>query len=174
MSKSADLVIECKRLSEACLYTSTSLFEWLKSRRRVKTFFTVTPLALGGFAGWRLLTESDLESVKLIVSAFAFLAGLFPTIYAALKFDDQLSNAGVAAAEFKNLQDRFRQAALIGSKKPFVEFEKDFAALMDRLEAARQGSLTPPESFFQVARRKIKAGDYEFEVDIQEEVSAPK
>jgi hypothetical protein len=138
----------------------------------LKGFFTITPLLLGGFAGWRLLTESNLESVKLVVSAFAFLAGLFPTIYAALKFDDQLKQAETAAAEFKNLQDRFRQVALVGSKKPFAQFEQDFAALMDRLEVARQSSLTPPERFFRAARKKIKAGDYEFDVDIQEDTKA--
>src|SRR6266550_243497 len=90
MPKARELVQECKRLSESCLYTSTSLLIWLRTRRRLKTFFFVTPLVLGSAAGWKLLTEADLESVKVLVSSLAFLAGLFPSIYAALKLDDHI------------------------------------------------------------------------------------
>jgi hypothetical protein len=165
MSKSSDLVQECKRLSESCLYTSTSLFIWLRSRRRIKTFFIVTPLALSAAASWRVLTEADTEAARILVSALALLAGVFPTIYAALKYDDELANCEHAAAEFKNLQDRFRQVALVGSKKPFSEFEAEFKQLVERLELARHSSLTPPERFFKKAQQKVKAGDYEFDVD---------
>lgn len=35
---------------------------------------------------------------------------------------------------------------------------------MDRLEAARRESVTPPKSCFEEAQRKIAKGDYEFAV----------
>jgi len=73
------------------------------------------------------------------------------------------------AGEFKNLQDRFRQAALISSQKPFAEFDADFQSLMKRLETARSQSYTAPEWCFKRAQAKIKAGDYAFEVDVKEE-----
>ena len=172
MSKARELVQECKRFSESCLYTSTSLLIWLRARRRLKTFFVVTPLVLGSTASWKLLTEADLESVKVLVSVLAFLAGLFPSIFAALKLDDHIDACARAAAEFKNLQDRFRQVALVGSGKPFPEFETEFKKLMERLELARASALTPPERYFQAARKMIKAGDYEFDVDINEDEPA--
>ena len=70
------------------------------------------------------------------------------------------------SAEFKNLQDRFRQAALVSSMKKCGDFEADFTTLMQRLEDARRPSLTPPEWFFKRAQKKVKSGDYEFDVDI--------
>src|SRR5262245_10490851 len=94
------LALESKRLEENCLYTSTSLFIWLRSRRRLKNLFIVGPLILGSAASWKLLTETDLPSVRLLVSVFAFVAGVLPSVYAALKFDDQLEIAARSAAEF--------------------------------------------------------------------------
>lgn len=170
MSKSqkSALVQECRRLSENCLYTSTSFFIWLRYRRGIKTIFTVTPLVLGSIASWQLLTAADLQTVKVFVSACAFVAGVMPAVYAALKYDDQLSECEHAAAEFKNLQDRFRQVALVSSTKSYSEFEKDFNELVERLEQARQCSLTPPERFFKSAQSKVKSGDYTFDVDLEQ------
>lgn len=174
-TKARELIRECERQAESCLYTSTSLFIWLRSRRRWKAFFTVTPLVLGTVASWQLLTSSDLESVKVFVSVCAFLAGLMPSIYSALKFDDSLEDCQRAAAEFKNLQDRFRQVAFVSSRKSFAEFENDFGALQTRLEQAREGSLTPPERFFKAAQAKVKSADYTFDVDLaDDEEQRPK
>lgn len=110
----------------------------------------------------------------MLVSLFAFLAGLMPSIYAALKFDADLEGCVRAVAEFKNIQDRFRQIALISSKKSFEEFERDFDELVERLEQARASSTTPPERFHKAARKKIKAGDYEFDVDLENEETNEK
>jgi len=166
-TKAAGLVTECKRQVENCLYTSTAFFIWLRLLRYVRLFFIVTPLVLGSAASWKLLTHSDLQTVKLFASVCAFFAGLLPTIYAALKFDDTLEQVKKAAAEFKNVQDRFRQVAIISSKKPFAEFEADFNAVMGRMEAARSPSLTTPEVIFKWAQRKVKSGDYTFDVDLE-------
>jgi hypothetical protein len=55
---------------------------------------------------------------------------------------------------------------LVSSKKPFSEFESDVKPIMKRLEKARSRSITPPEPCFSRARKKIKAGDYTFDIDI--------
>lgn len=166
-AKAKDLVTECKRQVENCLYSSTAFFIWLRLLRYLRLAFIVVPLVLGSLASWNMLTRSDLQSVKVLVSLFAFFAGLLPTIYAALKFDDRLEEVKRAAAEFKNLQDRFRQVAVISSKKSFAEFEADFKAVMDRMETARHPSLTTPEVIFKWAQKKVKSGDYDFDVDLE-------
>jgi hypothetical protein len=38
---------------------------------------------------------------------------------------------------------------------------------MDRVDVARSSSITPPEWCFEEAQKKIKAGHYDFEVDLQ-------
>jgi hypothetical protein len=42
---------------------------------------------------------------------------------------------------------------------------------MDRLEKARALCITPPEKFFKAAQRKVKAGDYTFDVDLDDSSS---
>lgn len=163
--KAIELVQECKRLSENCLYSSTSLLIWVRVLRIVKLIFIGVPLALGSLASWSLLTTSELESVKIFVAVCSFLAGLLPTVYSAFKFDEHLEQCRHTAGEFKNLQDRFRQAALVSSQKPFAEFEEDVAPLIERLERARGTSITAPEWCFKSAQRKVQSGDYSFDVD---------
>ncbi|MGA7764917.1 MAG: hypothetical protein WCA27_01705 [Candidatus Sulfotelmatobacter sp.] len=133
----------------------------------MKIFFIVAPLILGSMAGWKLLTGYDLAAVRIFTAVCAFLAGLLPSVYAALKFDDHLDESKHLAGEFKNLQDRFRQAALVSSRKPFPEFEADVKPLLDRLEQARAASFTAPEWCFKRAQKKIKTGDYDFDLDIK-------
>jgi hypothetical protein len=166
-SKSAELALECKRQWESCLYTSTSFLIWLRYLRAFKVVFIVVPLILGSLATWDILNGADLKSVKVFTSVCAFVAGLLPTIYSALKFDDHLEECRLLSGEFKNLQDRFRQAALISSRKPFGEFERDVAPLIDRLEKARATSFTTPEWCFKQAQQKIKQGHYDFDVDLK-------
>ncbi len=160
------LIQECKRQSEGCLYTSTSLFIWLRTLRYLKVIFIVAPLIFGTLAGGKLLLSVNAESAKTFSALFAFFAGILPSIYAALKYDDRLKECTTLAAEFKNLQDRFRQAALVGSAKAFLDFEAQFDGLMGRLEAARKSSFTAPEWCFKRAQAKIKKGDYHFDSDI--------
>lgn len=170
MSQKADeLIQESKRLSESCLYTSTAFFIWLRELRWWRGFFVIVPLMLGGLATGRLLFWAPSDHTTAISSVSAFLAGLLPSIYSALKLDDKLRECTAAAAEFKNLQDRFRQVALVAAHKPFAEFEKQFDDLMNRFEEARRPSITPPERVFRAAQKKVKSGDYTFDTDLAKE-----
>lgn len=159
------MALECMRQSESCLYTSTSMFIWLRFLRRVRVACIVTSLSLGGIASWRLLTESDAPSMRVFVAACALLAGLIPTVYSALSPESAIGQIARSAAAFKNLQDRFRQAARVASRKPYGEFEREFRSLMKQLERTRKESVTPPEWCFKFAQKKVKAGDYSFDVD---------
>src|ERR1700722_1461337 len=104
-SKQKQLALECKRQVDNCLYTSTSLFIWLRWLRAFDIVLVIVPLILGSLAGWEMLTTSDFPSVKVLASICAFLAGLIPVVYAALKFDDRLETCKKLAGNFKNLQD---------------------------------------------------------------------
>lgn len=168
-SKTYELARECKRYSESCLYTSTSLFGWLKFLRVLKSVFVIVPLILGSLAGGKLLIGLNPEKSTILIALFSFVAGVMPAIYSALKYDENLETCKRAAGEFKNLQDRFRLAALVSSKKPFAEFEADVAPLLERYEKVRQDSITPPEWIFKRAQKKVKSGDYDFDVDIAED-----
>lgn len=167
-AKNLQLALECKRQAENCLYSSTSLFIWLRFVRIVKSAFIVVSLVLGAIAGWQVLKHSQSYYVTALTSVAAFLAGLLPTVYAALKLDDHLELCKHLAGEFKNLQDSFRQAALISALKPFAEFEQDVKPLVSRLECARSFSYTAPEWCFKRAQTKVQKGDYEFDVDLRE------
>lgn len=173
-SATSQLVDECRRQSESCLYTSTSMFIWLRCLRRFRIAFVIVNALCGGVAGWSILKASTDPDCRFIGALFALLAGVLPAIYSALKADDGLARCAMLAGEFKNLQDRFRQAALIGAKKPFPEFEKSFQRLMDRMERARAGSYTTPEWCFRAAQKKIGSTDYKFEVDTEPDVPAKR
>ena len=110
----------------------------------MRGLFIVLPIIFSSSAGWKLLATSGRQGVKLVAVVCAMLAGLLPAIYAALKFDDHLGHCKQLAAEFKNLQDRFRQAALVSSFKPFDNFETEFKKIRERLETARSHSYAAP------------------------------
>ena len=74
--------------------------------------------------------------------------------------------------EFTNLRDRFRQAALIASHRPFSDFDAEARQLMERLEKARSRALTPPEWCFKLAQRKHKAGHYSHDYDEQKDLKS--
>lgn len=161
--RTQNLIDECRRQEESCLYTSATLFEWLKSLRRWKVVFVVAPIVLGGVATWPLLTRQP--DFEWITAACALLAGLAPAIYKALDFDVSLDAVAKHAHAFKILQDRFRQAWRVTALVPGDRFGNDFSDLMQSLDAARSASLTAPERFFKKARNKVTAGHYDFAVD---------
>jgi hypothetical protein len=166
------LAKECRRLEESCLYTSTSLFIWLRWLRTVRVFLIAASLVCGAIAGWETLAGH--EGTKALVAACAFLAGLLPTIGSALKLDKGIEEARRLSGEFKNLQNRFRLAALVSSKKSFEDFNAEVEPLIKRHERARATSATPPEVVFLLARRKVKAGHYTFDLDeteVEEDVA---
>jgi hypothetical protein len=165
--RTQNLIDECRRQEESCLYTSTSLFEWLKYLRFWKAVFVVAPIILGGLATWPLLLHQD--AYKWLAGVFALFAGFSTALYKALEFDISLSTVAKHAHEFKILQDRFRQAHRITALGPFAEFKKEFDDLMARMDTVRAISLTPPERFFRDAQTKIAAGHYDFVVDANSE-----
>jgi hypothetical protein len=161
--RTQNLIDEYKRQQESCLYTSTTLYEWLKWLRFWKTCFVVAPILLGAVATWPLLAH--LDAYRWLVGSCALLAGVTPAVYKALDFDVSLDAIGKNANQLKMLHDRFRQAWSVAALRPFLEFKKEFGELMTRRDAARGASFTTPERFFTKARAKIEAGHYDFAVD---------
>ncbi len=163
--RTQNLIAECKRQEESCLYTSTKIYEWLKSLRWWRVMFVVVPIFLGGLATWPLLAKQT--DLQWLTGVCALLAGLMPAVYKALDMDVSLDTLTKSAHQFKILQDRFRQAWQVTALGDFDEFKSEFAALMDRMDAARANSLTAPERFFKKAHKKIGDGHYDFSVDLQ-------
>lgn len=63
------------------------------------------------------------------------------------------------------LQGEFRRARLVWSHKPSHAFEAETRPLFKKINDLRHLSLTPPELCYTLARRKIKAGHYNFDSD---------
>jgi hypothetical protein len=156
-----ELTTECKREEETCLYTATSLYIWLRRLRLWQAVFTVLPLIFGTIAGWSVLKEIDDPFAQGVTALCGLLAGLLPAVYNGLKIDGLMEQCKRLAAEYTNLRDAFRQAALISARKPLAEFESEFRPLMKRLEAARKEGVTPPEWSFTAAQKKIQGGHYD-------------
>ena len=135
-----NLIAECRRQEESCLYMSTTIFEWLKSLRWWRFVFVIVPIILGGLATWPLLSKQ--VGLEWFTGVCALLAGLTPAVYKALDFDVNLLSLANDAHQFKVLQDRFRQAWRVTALGGFDDFETEFDALMERMDAARANSLT--------------------------------
>ena len=163
--RTSRLVAECRRQEESCLYTSTTLYLWLRKARLIRRIFVVAPVVLGAFATWSVLDQPERTWLRWLTATFALLAGIFPAVFEALKLDTQIDEIARQAALFKNLQDRFRQAATVTALARFEDFQAEFHALMDRMDESRATSITPPECCFEAARKKIGAGHYEFAAD---------
>ena len=161
--RTKNLIEECKRQEESCLYTSTALFEWLKSLRIWNVGFVVVPIVLAAVATAPLFTARP--GYEWLIAICALLAGLAPAIYKALDYDVGLNAVVQHAHQFKGLQDRFRQSWRVTALGQPDEFKKEFDALMAQLDSARSASLTPPERYFKKAQAKIQAGDYDFSID---------
>jgi len=160
----ARIVEECRRQEESCLYTSTTLHEWLKGLRWLRVFFVVAPIVCGALAASPLVGEAQ-GWLSWGAPIAGLIAGVIPAIYKALDFDVSLGAVTAAANNFKVLQDRFRQTASITATGDAQELEKEFRELMDRLDSVRAASPVAPERFFKRAQKKVKAGDYTFTVD---------
>ena len=99
------------------------------------------------------------------MAVLAIIASLFPALADALKFETSVDEISRLAAEFKALQDRFRRTATITALGDLQAADDALAELMDRMDVARSSSITPPESAFKEAQRKIAEGHYVFAVD---------
>lgn len=156
------IIAECRRQEESCLFTSTTLYIWLRKVRLQKRIFVVAPIIIGGVAGLSVL-QSVLE--PWIVAVLAFIASLFPALADALKIQTSVEEIAKSAGDFKSLQDRFRRVATITALSEVDGAEAALSELMDRMDVVRSTSITPPEWAFEMARKKIEAGDYSFAVD---------
>jgi hypothetical protein len=159
--RAQEIIAECKRQEESCLYTSTALFSWQKETRKLRVIFIVVPIICSSFASARLLLRDP--TFDWLVAIFALIAGLFPAIFKALDLDVSLATIADSANRFKTLQDRFRQAALIGATSKTEELEEQFTALMQRMDDARSANPPIPDRHFASAQKKIKGGDYDFD-----------
>ena len=159
------LIKECRRQEESCLYTSTTLYIWLRQTRVIRRIFVVAPVVFGALATWSVLDKPEPTLLVWLTASCALLAGLFPAIFEALKLDVHEVSIASQAAAFKTIQDRFRQLAAITSLGPYDTFEAEFHKAMGRMDEARAESTTPPERCFKTARKKIAAGHYCFDAD---------
>jgi hypothetical protein len=159
----AALVDECQRQSESCTYTAAAFLIWLRWLKTVRLVCAVAPVVFGAVATWKAAAQGS----PGLAAVCALLTTVIPLAYRASKTDRAIEDYTVAAGEFTNLRDRFRQAAEISSKKSLAEFEADAKPLLARLEKARTRALTPPEWCFKRAQRKIKKGDYRHDHDAE-------
>ncbi len=160
-----NLIKECKRQEESCLYTSTTLYIWLREARIWRAVFVITPIVFGAVASWSILEKPEVTWMVWLTAAAGLIAGLVPAIREALNLDIHVEDISKHAAQFKHLQDRFRMAADTSSGKSIEDFETEVRDLLDRLDEARKASVTPPERCFVSAREKILNGHYDFTVD---------
>ncbi|WP_162878206.1 SLATT domain-containing protein [Trinickia diaoshuihuensis] len=164
--RTEEIIAECRRQEESCLYTSTALYEWLKVIRFWRMTFVVLPIILGSLAGAKVLVKYP--SLDWLTAGAALLAGLFPAIFKALDLDVSMKSISDSASRFKVLQDRFRQTSRISATKPEDELEEEFKALMERMDDARMVNPVIPERYFRCAQKKIKSGDYKFDGVVSE------
>lgn len=158
------IVQECKNQAESCLYTSTSLFIWLRSARRSNRIWNALPIILGAAASFVAFKES----YPYIAAFMALLAGVLPSIYEELKLKEHTEDIESQAGQYKNLQDRFRQAAEITALDSNLEnLKAEFSSLMRQMEDLRARPITAPEWCFVEARKKIQAGHYDFDAASQ-------
>ena len=164
MSDKAELIIkEAKRLEENCLYTSTTLYIWLRRVRLTNALMVGAPAVLGGVAG---VSALQLSVPAWITAVCALLAGVLPALGYALKLETRIDEIARLASEYKALQTRFRQLAENVAITDLPRAEILLDVLTGRYEAAVSASVTPPEWAFLEARHKIRGGHYDFEADI--------
>lgn len=159
--RAQEIVDECRRQEESCLYTSTALFGWQKETRMLRMVFIVVPIICGSVASARILLRDP--TYDWLVAILSMIAGLFPAIFKALDLDVSIATIADSANRFKVLQDGFRQASRIGATSKVDELEEQFTALMTRMDDARSASPAIPERHFIAAQKKIQSGDYEFD-----------
>ena len=164
-----NLVLECKHQEETCLYMATTIFEWSKSVRMWRAAFVVFPILFAVLSIIPLLSTNN--KMEWFTGLFAMLAGISHAIYKALEFDlVSLDTLGKHAHKFKALQDRFHQSWCVTALSSFDEFQSEFAALMNNMDAVRTECPSPPERFFIKAQKKISIEHYKFGGDQPEEI----
>lgn len=152
---------QCKQQWERCLFTSTTLFIWLRVLRKLRIAFVITPIMFGSIAGWDLISSDN--RFHIVTAALALAAGLIPAVYSALKLDEHIPTATRLAGEYKNLEILFKDLGRIGPTVPPERYEEEYRSARSRLEAANAEAYTAPERYFEKAKSKIEKGHYTFE-----------
>ena len=147
----AEIIKESNRQQESCLYTSTSLYIWLRRKRLYENWLVIVPVVCGILASASLLNDN-----KLLTGSLTILASISPAIYKALKLGEYIDSLSREASVYKNLQDEFRQIAQIHSNESIEVLKDVFNKAMDKMNKARETSITPPEWCFKKAQKKIK------------------
>ena len=161
-SQNEAIISECKRQSESCLYTSTSLFEWAKAAKIQNAWWNALPIALGALASFGLL-QNLYPSVAGIL---ALVAGLVPSIYEKLSIEKHTEEMLLQAGQYKILQDKFTHTASITALDTDPEKLKfEYDALLSQLNDLRARPILVPEKYFKLAQDKIKAGHYDSDVN---------
>lgn len=163
VTRLAEVQIEALRQEENCLYTSTAMYRWLTTVRWQQRAVLIAPIILAAAASYSYSREVFPAWALALV---ALISTLIPSIAKALDIETHVKELKDAAGEYKNLQDRFRQLAKIGSLDNPDAAEARLSELMDRLDAVRAKSLVVPQRHFEAAQKKIKSGDYDFSADI--------
>jgi hypothetical protein len=153
------LIAECRDEEGNCLYTSTTFFIWL---RWIKFFRGVLWAigAIGSVIAASHILKGDADQYRIVIAGAALAGVVCPALIRTLRLDASILEYSSAAAKFKNLQAEFRRLSQIWSLKDYGEFERDAKKSFAALSEVRQGSLTPPEVCFLLARWKIKKGHY--------------
>jgi hypothetical protein len=146
-----NLIDECKRQEESCLYTSTALFELLKHLRYWKVFFIVAPII---FAALATALPNIFSGTGWIAAICVMLAGIATAVYKALRLDVSLDLIAKAANQYKALQDRFRQARTLLAAGDYDKFNKEFLDRMQQMDAVR--AITTPHLKVTLTRRRLK------------------
>ena len=97
-ARAEQIIEECKRQEESCLYTSTALYSWQKEVRKLRVAFIVVPIICGTFASARIIVRDP--SYDWYVAGAAMIAGLFPAIFKALDLDVSLKTIADSANRF--------------------------------------------------------------------------
>ncbi len=157
-----ELAAECERQFENCRDTAVSFIVWLKVLRWTRIFFVVSPIIFGALATWKrcLRTPPSQRQYSRCWPRCCRLSFWPSTSRDTIKDYEKL------AGEFMNLRDRFRQAKLIASQKPFPEFEAGKCRRSwHGWNIARSRVLAPPRWSFNKARKLIKSGVYTHDRD---------
>jgi hypothetical protein len=152
------LAEQCAIHRERCREAAASLYVWLRTLRYLRVAFVVLPIVFGTLAGWDLLTADN--RFRTVTAVFAFMAGLVPAVYAALKLDEHLPDAAYLGGEYKNLHIKFAELVRLGPLMDPSAFVEEYKVARKRLEAATSKAYTAPEWCVRWARRKIEAGEF--------------
>jgi hypothetical protein len=151
------LIRECKRQEESCQYTSAALYSWLAAAKWQNRAWNSLPIICGALASFAALKQSN----PFVASFLAMLAGLLPAIYEKLGLQAYTDEILTQAGQYKNLENRFRQAAEIVAAEGAEAIKAELASLMRQIEDLRARPIIIPERHFLTGRDKIKAGHYE-------------